>query len=189
MIERGHIGRAIQIVATNPFEFLFGGIVMGVLSLATLGLMAGPASGGIVAMALKRSRNEEIDVGDAFRGFENFTANFLVGLGLLVMILLGCCLFLFPGIVLAGLFGFALPAAVDRPITAGAAFKRARILAQRDLLAQAIFVAVVGALGAAGAVFLLIGTFVTMPIALTALTLAYLDAARPAGAPGPEPDF
>ena len=183
MLDKGHIGRAIQVVATNPFEFLLAGVLMGVLTVASLGLLIGPASGGIVAMALKRCRNEEIDIGDAFGGFENFTSTFLVGLGWVGLVAFGTLFLLVPGLILAALFAFALPAAVDRPITPGEAFKHARRLAAADLLASVILFASIAAVGISGIPFLIVGSCATMPVALTALTLAYHEAAYPSRAP------
>jgi len=185
MLERGYIGRAIQIVATNPFEFLVAGAILGGLVLGTAGLLAGPAAGGIVAMTLKRCRGEEIDLADAFRGFENFTTTFLVGLSLSGMILLGSLFLLLPGWILAALFLFALPVAVDRGVGPGEALKQARILGAPDLFANVIFVAVLLVIALSGAVFLLIGLCVSVPLALSALTIAYHDAAYPPNtAPG-----
>jgi uncharacterized membrane protein len=187
MVERGHVGRAVQIVATNPFEFVLAGAIMGGLVLASAGLLAGPSACGIIAMALKRSRGEPIDVADAFRGFENFGTTLLVGLALAGMVLAGSVFLLAPGLLLASLFGYALPLAVDRRLPAGEAIRQARLLAARDLLAHVIFTAILGVVAVSGAVFLVVGLCATVPVALTALTLAYHDAAYPpATAPGAE---
>src|SRR5437867_2645801 len=104
MIERGHIGRAVQIVATNPYEFLMAGALMGGLVAASAGILFGPAACGVVSMALKRCRGEELDLADAFRGFENFTSAILVGLGLAGMVAFGSLFLLIPGLILAALF-------------------------------------------------------------------------------------
>ena len=185
MVEKGYIGRSIQIVATNPFEFLFAGLVLGGLVVFTAGLLIGPAAGGVVAMTLKRCRGEEIDLADAFRGFENFTTTLLVGLAFVVMVLFGTLFLVLPGWLLAALFCFSLPAAVDRNVGPGEAIREARLLAAKDLLAQIIFAGVLAVVALSGAVFFLIGMCVTVPIALAALTIAYHDAAYPpATAPG-----
>lgn len=179
MIERGHIGRALQIVATHPFEYLVAGLVLGGLVVATLGLLVGPAAGGVIAMTLKRCRNEDIDIADAFRGFENFTTTFLVGLAYVGMVAFGSIFLLLPGIVLAGLFAFSLPIAVDRPVGPGEALKQARILAAQDLFAHSIFAFVAGIIAFSGSVFLLVGLCLSVPVALASITVAYHDAAYP----------
>jgi len=185
MLERGYIGRAVQIVATNPFEYLVAGAVMGGLTIASFGILAGPAAGGVVAMTLKRCRGEEIDLADAFRGFENFGSTILTGLALAGMVLAGSVFLLVPGLILAALFGYALPVVIDRPVSSGEAIRQARVLAAGDLLAQSIFIAVLVAVALSGAVFLLVGLAATIPVALAALTVAYHDAAYPSTtAPG-----
>jgi uncharacterized membrane protein len=189
MLERRYIERAVQIVATRPFEFLLGGLLSVFLTLVSAGLLAGPAFGGIVAMALKRCRNEEIDTADLFRGFESFSSTFVVGVAVGGMILFGSVLLLVPGILLAGLFGFALPIAIDRSLPAGEALKQARVLATKDLIAHSILMAVLGLAAISGIVFMVVGLCVSVPIALTALTLAYYDESYPQPtAPGASED-
>jgi uncharacterized membrane protein len=185
MLERGYFGRSIQIIATNPFEFLVAGALLGGLVVGSGGLLAGPAAGGVISMTLKRCRGEDIDLGDAFGGFENFTTTFLAGIALLGMVGIGTMLLLVPGWILGAVFMFTLPVAVDRNVSAGEALRQARLLGTKDLLAQMIFAAVLLAVGAAGAVFLIVGLCVSVPVALSALTLAYHDAAYPPNtAPG-----
>lgn len=181
MIEKAHIGRAVQLVATDPFEFLLAGALMGGLVIATAGLLIGPSACGVIAMALKRCRGEEIDIMDAFQGFENFTGTFLVGLAFTGMVLFGTLFLIVPGLILAALFSFALPIAVDRRVLPGEAFKQARVLAAKDFFARLIFTAVLAVIALSGAVFLIVGMCVTVPLALTALTIAYHDAAYPEG--------
>src|SRR5262245_48772550 len=103
MIERAHIGRAFQMMATDPFEFFLAGALMGGLVIATAGLLIGPTACGVVALALKRCRGEEIDIMDAFLGFENFTGTFLVGIAFTGMVVFGSLFMFLPGLILAAL--------------------------------------------------------------------------------------
>jgi len=179
MVEKGYIGRSIQIIATNPFEYLIAGLLLGGLVVGSGGLLVGPAAGGVIAMTLKRCRGEEIDVYDAFRGFENFPTTFPVGLAFVGMVLLGSIFALLPGWILAALFCFSLPVAIDRPVGPGEALRLGRTLGSRDLLAHLIFIAILAAVAFSGAIFLLVGLCLTVPIAIAALTIAYHDAAYP----------
>jgi len=179
MLERRYIERAVQIVATQPLEFLLAGSLSVFLTVVSAGLLAGPAFAGVVAMALKRCRNEQIHTADIFRGFEIFSSTFVVGIATGAMILFGSLALLVPGIILAGLFGLALPIAVDRSVPGGEALRQARVMAMKDPLAHAILLAVLGLVAISGIVFMVIGLCLSLPVALTALTLAYHDAAYP----------
>ncbi|MBI3449934.1 MAG: hypothetical protein HY049_13590 [Acidobacteria bacterium] len=179
MLEKGYVGRAIQIIATNPFEFILAGAILGGFSIFTCGLLTGPAAGGLVAMTLKRCRGEEIDIADAFLGFENFTTNLLVGLALMGMVLFGSIFLFVPGWILGALFLYSIPVAVDRGVGPGEALKIARTLGAKDLLAQTIFAAAVFIVAISGAVFLVVGVWISVPIAIGAVTIAYHDAAYP----------
>jgi uncharacterized membrane protein len=185
MLEQRYFGRAVQIMATHPFEFFLAGLLSCGLTLLSAGLLVGPAAGGVVAMTLKRCRNQEIVAADIFRGFDNFSSTFVVGLALAGMAIFGSVFLLLPGIILATLFGFALPASVDRSLRPGEALNLARTLAMPDLLGRAVFMTALGVVGLSGAVFMVVGLCVSFPVALAALTLAYHDAAPP---PDPAPE-
>lgn len=166
----------MQVVATHPVEFLTGGALCVMLTFFSAGLLFGPGAGGVLVMALKRARNEPIQVGDALRGFDNFPATFLVGLAVGALTLFGSFFLLLPGILMAAHFGLALPAMVDGEPSAGEALRTARRFASKDLLAAGIFMVSVGVAGLAGALFLLVGLFFSVPVALAALTFAYEEA-------------
>jgi len=176
MFESRHLGRAMQVVATHPFEFMAGGAVCILATLFSAGLLFGPAAGGVLVMALKRVRNEPIQLNDVLRGFDNFPATFIVGLAVGALTLFGSLFLLLPGILMAAHFGLALPAVVDGEPGAAQALKHARSLASTDLLGSAIFMISVAVAGLSGALFLVVGLFFTVPVALTALAFAFEEA-------------
>lgn len=191
MLENRYLGRAIQLFITNPLEYMAAGLVALVLTTISAGLLTGPALCGAIVMTLKRTRNQRVVFKDAFKGFDKFTATFTAGLALLGMVIAGSALFLLPGLFLLALFGFALPAIMDGATDAGEGIRRSRLLTGKDILGNMLTMITLVALALSGAIFMLVGLLVTVPLALIALTLAYDDLARKqAGASaetGPEP--
>jgi uncharacterized membrane protein len=180
VLESGIFRRAFRIFMSRPLEFSAAGALAVAATMASAGFLAGPALGGIVAMALKRTRDEPVHLSDLLKGFESFTATIPIGLAVGSMVLLGSLLFVVPGLVLGGTYAMALPAAMDRGLRAGEALAAARRLAGRDLLSSVILFTGLCVIGLAGTVLMLAGLCVTVPVAAIALTLAYLESAPPA---------
>jgi uncharacterized membrane protein len=178
MLENRYLGRAAQIFITNPLEYMAAGLITLVLTVLSAGLLAGPAACGAMAMTLKRTRNQKVVFMDAFKGFDKFTATFGAGLALLGMVIAGSVLFLLPGLFLLALFGFTLPAIMDGATNAGEGIRRSRLLTGKDILGNMLMMITLVALALSGAIFMLVGLLVTVPLALIALTLAYDDLAR-----------
>lgn len=183
MLEKRIFGRALQIFMTQPMEFALGGLVAVAATALSLGLLVGPALGGLVAMALRRSRGEAVQLADLLAGFERFTATIPVGLAMAVMVLLGSALMLVPGILLGATYFMALPLCIDRGLGSAAAMAEARKLALDDLLSVVILFAGALVLGVSGIILLVAGLCVTVPLACIALTLLYREAADAAPAP------
>lgn len=180
MLEKGIFGRALQIFLIQPVEFALAGLLAVIVSALTLGLLAGPALGGLAAMALRRSRGEAAEITDLLRGFERFTATIPVGLAVGVMVLLGSALMLVPGLILGATYFMALPLCIDRGLGAAAAMAEARRLATGDLLSVVILFSGALVLGASGLVLLVAGLCVTVPLAVIALVLLYREASEAA---------
>lgn len=185
MIERGYFGRALQMVGSDPVNYVVGGMVLHLLSLVAFGLLTGPAICGIVWITLKHARGEEVVFGDLFRGFEDFGNTFVAGLVFSLLLCLGLVFCVVPGIVLGALFCFVFPFIVDRGMSFPEAMDASRRLAARrvDLLDRSLFFLLALLVGISGAILCLVGLFFTMPLMWAVITLAYEDLApAPAGA-------
>ncbi|HXI03220.1 MAG TPA: hypothetical protein VNI57_08575 [Candidatus Saccharimonadales bacterium] len=177
MLDKGLFGRAVQVFLTQPVEFGAAGLLAVAATAFSGGILAGPALGGIVVMTLRKMSDEPVALADLLKGYESFAATIPIGLALGVMVIFGSALLLVPGLVLGATYAMALPASLDRGLAAGVALAEARRLAGRDLLSTTIFFTGACALALSGAVVLLAGLCVTVPIATIAMTLAYREAA------------
>jgi len=150
------------------------------ISLLTGLLLTGVFYGGLFGYYLKVSRGETSEFGDIFNGFSmalvplmlaSIVSQVLTGIGIVLLIL--------PGIYLAVAYLFVYILIMDKNLEFWAAMEVSRrvITAQWwRMLGLALFGMILALLGA---VALVIGMFVTIPIYIGALIYAYEDLCNP----------
>ena len=100
---------------------LIGALIAGVLSIVTLGILAGPLAAGLYGMVVKRVRDgQQPAVGDVFGQLGRFWAFFAAALVLGILIGLAS-LTIIGGILLATIWLYVFPLMVDRGIGLGEA--------------------------------------------------------------------
>ncbi len=162
---------------------IVGGIIAVVLSVLTLGILAGPLFAGLYGMVVKRAREgRPAEVGDVFGQMDRFWSFFAAALVLGILIGLAS-ITIVGGVLLATIWLYVFPLMVDRRMGLGDAMKASMDMVLEhgfwQHLALVIIVIVIGSV-ANGLVALLATPFV---IALTAA--AYFAAGgeeRPAAA-------
>jgi len=182
VIERGYLGRALQIVGADPATYIVGGLVLHLLSLVSLGLLMGPTVCGLIWVTLRHIRGEEVSLADLFRGFDCFGNAILAGLVFCLMVGAGLILGVLPGIILGALFCFTFPFIVDQGLPLSEAMAASRKLGsgQVDLLDKCLFFLQALVLGLSGAILLLVGLVITWPLLWAVVAVAYDDLAAPA---------
>ena len=93
---------------------IIGALIAGVLSILTLGILAGPLAAGLYGMVVKRVRDgQPAAVGDVFGQMNRFWSFFAAALVLVVLIGLAS-LTIIGGILLATIWLYVFPLMVDR---------------------------------------------------------------------------
>jgi hypothetical protein len=124
---------------------------------------------------LKLIRGQDATVADAFSGFKNFLQLALLGLVMGLLIWIGICLCVLPGIYLSVAWYFAMPLVIDRGMGFWEAMEFSRKVASKHWFTVFALIVVIGLLAIAGVCACCIGILVTMPIAWVALMYAYED--------------
>ena len=153
---------------------LVGGIVALVLSVLTLGILAGPLCAGLYGMVARRVRDGKVaEVGDVFGQMDRFWSYFAAALVLGVLIGLAS-ITIIGGVLLATIWIYVFPVMVDRRVGLGEAMKASKDMVLEhgfwQHLALVVLIIVIGSV-ANGLLALLATPFV---IALTAA--AYFEA-------------
>lgn len=123
---------AWEIFVKDIVVLLVGGLIAGILSFITLGILGGPLYGGIVRMIIRRIReNKSAEIGDIFSAMNQFGVLFLTTLVLGILIFLGFALCIVPGILLATIWMYVLVFIVDKRLSMGEAMSKSKELVTR----------------------------------------------------------
>ncbi|ABB56415.1 hypothetical protein [Synechococcus elongatus] len=135
----------------------------------------GPLSAGFFLVAFKTIKQQRVEFGDFFRGFNRFLPFFLTSLLTSALTLIGFVLLIVPGIYLAIAYVFALPLVAERNLEPWAALELSRRLITKKWLTFFGFLIVLGLINFAGALPCGIGLLFTIPWSICAITAAYED--------------
>ena len=112
-----------RVFAADIVPLLLGGLITLVLSVVTLGIMAGPLVAGLYKMVVGRVRDgKPAEISDLFDCMERFGAFFAAALVLILLIGLAS-LTIVGGVVLSTVWMYVFPLMVDRGLSLGEAMK------------------------------------------------------------------
>ena len=101
---------------TDIVPLLVGGLIAGILSIVTLGILAGPLVAGLYSMVIGRIRDgRHAQIGDVFSCMDRFWSFFAAALVLFVLIGLAS-LTIIGGVLLATIWMYVIPLMVDRKL-------------------------------------------------------------------------
>jgi len=143
-------------------------------------LLTGVFYGGLYFYYLKKVRGQPAELGDAFAGFSlAFLPLMLGSLVVTLLTTLGLLLLILPGIYLAVAYVFVYLLIVDQKLEFWCAMEVSRRVVTAQwwrVFGLVLLGAIIAVLGVIG---LIIGIFITIPIAIGAITYAYEDLCNP----------
>ncbi len=185
------VSEALDLYKNNFFLVLVTTAIAMIGSGITIGILAGPLLVGLFLIFLKLydMRQAGVDtpkpeIGDLFQGFDKFKESFLFVLGfILVSIIVNALTSLLPaiggiasfagGVAVATAAMFAIPLIAEKGMTAMDAAKQSLESSKQNFLQFALLV-LIGQLAASVGAFLFgIGLFLTAPIYLLIVAVAY----------------
>jgi hypothetical protein len=106
-----------RIIMAEPVILVLGGLLVQLLTIFTLGILAGPLLGGyfLVVIGLLRDKRKP-SFNDIFSGLQQFGSLFPYFL-VLLLIFIGFMLLILPGLLFASWWIYVLPLMVDRKIS------------------------------------------------------------------------
>ena len=112
-----------RIIKAEPVILILGGLIVQLLTILTMGILAGPFRGGYFLLIIYYLReNRKPTFNDIFSGLQQF-ANLLPYFLVLLTIFLGFRLLILPGFLFATWWIYVLPLMVDRKISFSEAMK------------------------------------------------------------------
>ncbi len=114
---QAYLENAYRIIKEEPLILIIGGLIAQVLTVLSLGILAGPLLGGYMLLIILYLReNKKPSFSDVFSGLQQFTRllpYFLV----LLIIFIGLTLLVLPGLLFATWWIYVLPLMVDRKMS------------------------------------------------------------------------
>ncbi|MGC9044208.1 MAG: hypothetical protein ACP5KG_10165, partial [Myxococcota bacterium] len=91
-----------ELFVKDVVALIVGGLIAGILSVITLGILAGPLHGGLTKMDIRRVReNRPAEIGDVFSAMDQFGTLFLTTLVIGIILIIGFALCIIPGLLLS----------------------------------------------------------------------------------------
>jgi len=173
------IGKAFEdawkLFVKDAAPLIIGALIVLVLSIVSLGILAGPLWGGLYRMVTRRVREgRPADFGDVFSAFDRFWTLFAAALVIGILVALGLVFLILPGLLLAAIWLYVPLFVVDRGMGLGDAMRASRELVSRAglwehvglVLVIAVITILVGNITG-------IGFLLTWPLTVTLLSALY----------------
>lgn len=164
-------------IAFSVLYCLMVGVLCVIPFLGYIGLIAinAPLTAGFFIVAAKTQKQEPVEFGDFFKGFDRFLPLFLVSLVGGILVGIGTFFLLIPGIYLAIAWTFATPIALWLTDDFWKAMELSRKVVSKNWFTIFGFVLVLGLINLAGALVCGLGVLITTPLTACAIYAAYRD--------------
>jgi hypothetical protein len=172
--------RGWKLFVKDVAPYVIGALILGALTVVTIGILYGPLAAGLYVMAVRRIRqNRTAEIGDIFWGLSHFWRFFGAALLLVVLIGIGFVFLIIPGLLLATIWIYVFPVMVDRDVGVFDAMAESRRLVRENGLGQhLVMVLLLAALSIAGSIAGGLGHLLTLPLTITVITAMYFAACR-----------
>lgn len=150
----------------NPVNHVVAWLLVGVVGSISGGLLIGPMLVGYLRLIAKEDRGEPTQLGDVFRGFDDFVPAFVAGLISFLVVSVGLALCVVPGLLILALPTVALYLVAEGESDGVAAFNRAWQVVTKNLGAAFWGALVLGLVGSLGLLACWVGVLVTGPVSL-----------------------
>jgi uncharacterized membrane protein len=159
----------------SAVPYIVGIILVGLISLVSLGICMPAMLLGYYRMGLKAARGESVVVGDVFSGFSDFLPSLLLAIVMVILITIGFVLLILPGIALCYLLFWAFVLMADGERNIMTCMKRSFEYNSNHVGEMLVVVLVIFLISAAGGA-VPFGALVTTPVATAMTAHAYMRA-------------
>lgn len=167
------IGQGWEAVKSDLGIFIVMTILMAAIGGAIPFLLQGALTGGFQAAFKRKFRGQKAELGDLFLGFQQIVPTLAAHLVILIFVFLGFLFLIIPGIVLAVMYSFTYLFIVDKRLGFWEAMQASHAVVRQDYFGYTLFLLALLLLNVAGAMCLLVGLLVTIPISMGAIAAAY----------------
>ena len=153
----------------NPVTHIVATLLVGIVGSVSGGLLYGPMLVGYMRMIKIEDEGGKAQIGDVFKGFDNFVPALLAVLVGSIVVSIGFVLCIIPGLLIIALVPTAAYLVAVGEMDGINALRRAWATVKENLLGSCLCALILGVVGSLGAILCGIGIFLTMPIAFTGM--------------------
>ncbi len=169
------IGEGWRLVQSDLVMMVLAGLIVFLVAGAVPVVLQGPMYAGYYIYIANRLLYGRAEVGDIFKGFNYFVPALVASLLIGVFAFVGILLCILPVFVVGALFMFTYLFIVDKRMDFWPAMMASKDLVSKNWFGFTMFFILLCLLQILGALMLLVGLLVTVPIMYAAVTVAYRD--------------
>lgn len=152
--------------------YVLAAVVLSLLSVISLGLLAGPLTIGFIELVRRGRRGELLAVSILFSRFDTWIPSLVALVVIAIAVTIGMCLLVAPGLIAALFSTYTLHAIAYEGVSGIDAIRRSIALVRGSFLPSLALVFLVSVAQAIGG-SVGFGVLLTVPLSLIALTLGY----------------
>jgi uncharacterized membrane protein len=169
------IGEAWQIVKADMGNYVLLAVVVSVLSSMVPLIIQGPLLAGFHIYAMKRLMGRPAEFADLFKGFNFFVPTLVASLVISLFAFAGTLACIIPGLVIAAMYKFTYLFIVDKRMDFWPAMQASHAVVKNDYFGFTMFLLLMVLINILGALCCIVGVFVSIPVTLVAITVAYKE--------------
>ena len=158
------ISAGIAGLTKNFITHVVASLLVGIVSNISFGLLSGPMVVGYMKMVKKEDEGGTAEIGDVFKGFDDFVPALVSALVGGIIVTIGFFLCIIPGLLLMALIPCAAYLVATGEKDGINALKRAWPPIKANLVMAALSMLVLGIIGQIGIIACFIGILITLPV-------------------------
>lgn len=158
------ISAGVSGLKNNPVTHIVAVLLVAIIGNVSFGLLAGPMLVGYMRMIKIEDEGGKAEIGDVFKGFDDFVPALLAVLVGGIAVAIGFMLCVIPGLLIMAVVPTAAYLVAIGEKDGINALKRAWLAVKENLVGAFLCALILGILGSLGAIFCGVGVLVTLPI-------------------------
>jgi uncharacterized membrane protein len=175
-VEAGRwISEGWALVTADLGNYVLLALVFLVLSSAVPVILQGPLIAGFHIFTMKKLMGRHAEFADLFTGFNYFVPTLVASLVIGLFVFAGTLACVIPGLVVAAMYKFTYLFIVDKRMDFWPAMQASHAVVKQDYVGFTLFLVLLALVNILGLLCCIVGIFVSLPVTLVAITLAYKE--------------
>jgi uncharacterized membrane protein len=169
------IGAGWAMVKEDLGTFFLMAVVLSVISSAVPIILQGPLIAGFHIFCMKKLAGRPAEFADLFKGFNFFIPTMVASIVITCFVFLGFLACVIPALVVAAMYKFTYLFIVDKRMDFWPAMQASHAIVKQDYFGFSMFLLALIGINILGSLCCVIGVFVTIPVTIAAITVAYQE--------------